>query len=112
MIKMPSAFNLPDGPDVDTFSRRHDIFVANPRTAGLIEASCAMGRRVTDSPTDTDTDTDTDNPRRRITVMQFRNRARLDAACAPVSGEVGTRDGIRTAVVDGLYFCWELKDAR
>ena len=108
MIHMLSAFNLSDGADFDPFSRRYVHFVADLRAAGLIESSSGVGRRAAGTPMDTNTD----KPRRHFTVMQFCDRALLDAAYARIAGDVGTHNGIQTAVLDGLFTCWELEDAR
>ncbi|MEQ8667004.1 MAG: hypothetical protein RIC16_14890 [Rhodospirillales bacterium] len=107
MFHMLSCFCLKDGENIEAFRRHYEAFVAEMKTAGLVDGSGPIGRRQSDTPMDTDGERDHEY----FAVMSFRDRAQVDAAYAHILKHVepGNRahDGVYTKVLDPVFICWQ-----
>ena len=107
MIHMLSSFDLRPGEDFATFAGDYDVFLADLRAAGMIAGAGPLGRRVNDTPMDTDKA----HTQTCFSVMQFRDRAQLDAAYAHIDARArpGTSSHLRMyrRLTNTVFLCWE-----
>ena len=104
---MLSCFNLKPGEEIATFAEAYEKFVKEMQVIDLVVDSGPIGRRQNDTPMDTDDERD----HAFFVVMNFRDRAQVDAAYAHIEQHFGpgdeAHDAVYTRVVDPVFVCWQ-----
>lgn len=107
MFHMLSCFNLPEDTTIKEFSDNYHAFVKEMRSLGLVESSGPIGRRQSDTPMDTDDE----RSHEFYVVMNFRDRAQVDAAYAQIMKHLGNADiahkKLISPVLAPVFICWE-----
>ncbi len=107
MFHMLSCFNLKPGETIETFQIRYQSFVEEMLKLDLVVSTDPIGRRQNDTPMDTDQDRDHEY----FVIMNFRDRAQVDAAYAHIEKHFGpgdaAHDEVYTRVQDPVFICWQ-----
>jgi len=109
MIHMLSRFDLKASADLDEFTAAYARLVANMRALDLAESTGPVGQRLDQ----TDMDTDAADAPRYYAVMNFRDRAQLDAAYTflltqPDDPSHKADHGcVKRSVARPVFTCWE-----
>ena len=107
MLHMLSCFNLKHGETIETFRQRYRAFVEEMQKLDLVVSTDPIGRRQNDTPMDTDEERN----HAYFVVMNFRDRAQVDAAYDHIEQHFGPGDAahnqVYTRVQDPVFICWQ-----
>jgi len=106
MIQMISVFDLKDTESLEDFTRIYTRFIADLKSAQLIESAGPIGVRVSDTPMDTDAA----RGQQFATLITFKDRTQMDASYAYISQRraPGTANHIdmNARIANGMFTCW------
>ena len=107
MFHMLSCFDLDAGTDIARFRADYLEFVEQMKSIDLVVSSDPIGKRQNDTPMDTDEERDT----QYYVIMNFRDRAQVDAAYAHIlrheePGEA-IHDSVYGQVRNPTFICWQ-----
>ncbi len=103
---MLSSFDLKPGEPFADFAADYTAFLTDLKEQGIIEDAGPLASRVDDTPMDTDTG----RTQRYYSVMQFRDRAQLDAAYSHIEARrTGSASHLRMyrRLTNSVFLCWE-----
>ena len=107
MFHMLSCFDLDPDVDFAAFRQAYQDFLAEMRDLDLVVSSGPIGARQSDTPMDTDAEREHDY----FVIMNFRDRAQVDAAYAHIESH---REPGKTAhhsvygqVRNPVFICWQ-----
>lgn len=106
MFHMLSCFDIAPGVDIGDFQAEYMEFVEDMRRLGLVEGTGPLGRRQSDTPMDTDDE----RTHQYFILMNFRDRAQVDAAYAHMTGHEGPGVEVHKSVYSKIrnpaFICW------
>ena len=107
MFHMLSCFDLKAECDLERFLLAYEAFLGEMQALDLVVSSGPIGRRQNDTPMDTDEERD----HSYFVIMNFRDRAQVDAAYEHIEShrEPGkqTHDSVYDQVCNPVFICWQ-----